>query len=158
MMQVPCQSSIFRPVCFSSHAPRLRSGQKRIGVSSGMLLITSMAFELVQMMSESFHAGGAVDIGDQHRPRVVRLPLRNPLGRGRVREGASGLHVRDEHHPVRIEDLGGLRHEVDPTKDDDVGVGVPRRLGELQGVPDVVSEVLNVGLLVVVSQDDGIPD
>ena len=39
---------------------------------------------------------------------------------------------------------------------DDVGLGVPGGLGQLQGVTDEVGEILDLGLLVVVGQDDGV--
>jgi hypothetical protein len=41
-------------------------------------------------------------------------------------------------------------------EDDDLGVGVAGRAGELQRVADVVGDVLDVGLLVVVREQDGL--
>jgi hypothetical protein len=52
--------------------------------------------------------------------------------------------------------LRRLRHEVDAAEQDDVGVGLLGGLGELERIPDDVGDVLDVGLLVVVRQDDGV--
>lgn len=57
---------------------------------------------------------------------------------------------------MRIENFGGFGHEVDTGKDDDIGVGVGGFAGEFEGVTDVVSDILNIGVLVVVSEDDSV--
>jgi hypothetical protein len=74
-----------------------------------------------------------------------------------VGEGAARLQVRHHHRALRVQDLGGLGHEVDAAEDDDVAVHLLRRLGELQRVADHVGQVLDLGFLVIMGQDDRIP-
>ena len=57
---------------------------------------------------------------------------------------------------VRVQDLRRLGHEVDAGEDDDVGVGPGRLAGETERVADVVGDVLDVGLLVIVREEDGV--
>jgi hypothetical protein len=55
-----------------------------------------------------------------------------------------------------VEDLRRLGHEVDAREADDVGLRLRRGLRELQRVADEVGDVLDLALLVVVREDDGV--
>jgi hypothetical protein len=57
---------------------------------------------------------------------------------------------------VRIEDLGGFGHKVDAAEDDHLRVGLRGRLREGKAVADMVGQVLHVGILIVVRQNDGV--
>ena len=43
---------------------------------------------------------------------------------------------------------------MDAGKTDDIGVGIPRSLGQLERIADKVGQVLDFGLLVIVGQED----
>ena len=87
---------------------------------------------------------------------MLGLPGAQLLRRYRIGKRAPGGDVRNQDRAVGAEDLGGLRHEVDAAHDDDVGVGLRRRLGEAEGVANEIRDVLNRGHLVVVGQNDGV--
>ena len=86
---------------------------------------------------------------------VFSAPRRELLGRAGIGERAARFEVRQHHGLVGAEDLGRLRHEVDAEEEDHVLVlGLLRLLGQHEGVPKDVGDVLQVRLLVVVRQDD----
>ena len=69
---------------------------------------------------------------------------------------AAGRLVGEQHRPGRVEDLGGLGHEVDAAHRDDLGVGAGGLPRQSERVADEVGHVLHLGHLVVMSQDDGV--
>ena len=87
---------------------------------------------------------------------MLRLPRDELLGGDRVRQRAAGVGVGDQHALVRTQDRRGLGHEVHAAEDDRLGVGRGGLLGEPERVPDVVGDVLDLGKLVVVGEDDGL--
>src|SRR5579864_4929127 len=76
------------------------------------------------------------------------------VGRASARERATRLEVGDDHDAVRVQDFGGLSHEVHPGEADDVPGRFCRRLCELKRVADEVGDVLNLALLIVVGEKD----
>ena len=64
--------------------------------------------------------------------------------------------VGDQHGLVVGEDLGRLRHEVHPAEHDGGRIDLGGNPRERQGVTDVVGDVLDLGHLVVVGEDDGV--
>ena len=74
--------------------------------------------------------------------------------RAAIREGATGFEVRDHDGLVRIQQLRRLGHEVDATERDHVAVGALGGLRQGQRVADDVGEILNLGFLVVVGQQE----
>jgi hypothetical protein len=78
------------------------------------------------------------------------------VGRAAVRERAARRQVRDHHGTLRIEDLRGLRHEVDAAERDDVALDPLRGLGQGQRVAHEVGQILHLRLLVVVGQEHGV--
>src|SRR3546814_464914 len=52
--------------------------------------------------------------------------------------------------------LGRLGHELDAAKGDDVGVGVGGLARQLQRIADEIGDILNLGLLVIMREDDGV--
>src|SRR6185503_11619258 len=54
----------------------------------------------------------------------------------------------------RAEDGGGLGHEMDAAEDDQVGAGGGRLSRQAQRVADEIRDVLHLGHLVVVGEDD----
>ena len=75
------------------------------------------------------------------------------VGGAGVGQAAAGLQIRQQHGLVGIEDLGGLRHEVNAAEDDHLRIGAGGLAGEFEGVTDEIGAVLNGVLLVVVRQD-----
>ena len=91
------------------------------------------------------------------RARIPRPPLRVAARRAPVGQGAAGVQVGDHDDPVRVQDLRRLRHEMHPGEADHVGLGGLCGLRQLQGITEEVRDVLDVAVLVVVRQDDGVP-
>ena len=70
--------------------------------------------------------------------------------------GSSRPQVGDQHGLVGGEDRGRLGHEVDAAELDHLGVGGGRLPREAERVADEVGDVLELGQLVVVGEDDGV--
>ena len=101
------------------------------------------------------HRRGGIDVGHHRYAGQFRFS-----GSKLVRLdgfGQAAAHVRpgQQHGLVGAENGGGLRHEVDPAEDDDGGVGLGRRHGQLQGVAHQVGHILDGAGLVVVRQHNG---
>ena len=97
--------------------------------------------------------GGRVDVHDDDRAGVARLPLAQLGRRDRIGQRAAGIQIRDQDALVGAQDGSGLGHEVHAAEDDRLGVGRGRALGEPQRVADIVGHVLDLGQLVVVGED-----
>ena len=100
------------------------------------------------------HLGGRVHVGDDDRARVLRLPRAQLVGGDRRGERAAGVEVGDEHGLLGAEDRRGLGHEVDAAEDDRLRVGAGGLVREPERVADEVGDVLHLGHLVVVGEDD----
>ncbi len=101
----------------------------------------------------------AVDVGDDFEVGInlaqLGLALGQRFGGDALRQRASGPQVRQQHHPLRVEDLGGLGHEVDAAEHDDSGVAdLARLVREFQRVADEVGDLEYLGALVVVREHD----
>ena len=73
--------------------------------------------------------GAGVHVRDDRGARMLGLPVPDLLRGDGVGERAAGPRLRDQHGPVRGEDLGRLRHEVDPGEHDDARPCSPRPAG-----------------------------
>ena len=107
-------------------------------------------------VGERLHRGGAVDVAHHLVAGVGVDEGLELVRRAVVGEGAAGLQIGQHHDLVGVHDLRRLRHEVHAGEDDDLGVGLRGFLAQAQAVPHVVGDVLDVALLVVVGQDDGL--
>ncbi len=58
---------------------------------------------------------------------------------------------------VRIQNLGGLRHEPDAAECDDVAVGLAGFSRKFEAVADHVREFLNLGFLVMMREQNRAP-
>ncbi len=76
------------------------------------------------------------------------------IDQGTTSTRAIAFEVRDHDGLVRIQQLRRLGHEVDATERDHVAVGALGGLRQGQRVADDVGEILNLGFLVVVSQQE----
>ena len=88
---------------------------------------------------------------------MLGLPLPDLLRGDAVGERAAGPGLRDQHGPVRGEDLGGFGHEVDPGEHDHARRARRRQPRQRERVPDMIRDILDLGHLVVVRQDHRIP-
>ena len=76
------------------------------------------------------------------------------VGRAAVLEAAAGVHVGQDDDLVGRQDLRGLGHEADAAKGDHVGVGRLRLARQIEAVADEIGEVLDLGRLVIMGEDD----
>ena len=98
--------------------------------------------------------GRGVDVHHDDRAGVLGLP-RPQLRRGdRVGQRAAGVGIGQQDGLLRAQDRGRLGHEVHAAERDHVGVGGRRLLREAERVADVVGDLLDLGQLVVVGEDD----
>ncbi|MEJ7719601.1 MAG: hypothetical protein WKF58_03800 [Ilumatobacteraceae bacterium] len=103
-----------------------------------------------------FHLGRGVDVRHDGGAGMLGLPRPQEVAVDGVGQAAASSFVGDQHGLVVGQDLGGLGHEVHAAEHDGVGirVGCDARQGER--VADVVGDVLDVGELVVVGEQDGV--
>ena len=137
------------------------SGPKRISVSGPCSAqMCSTTCDRVRggaaVVGLGLDLGRGVDVHDDDGAGVLGLPGAQLVGVDRVGERAAGVGVGDQHGLVRREDRGRLGHEVDAAEDDRVGVGRGRLAREPERVAHVVGDVLDLGQLVVVGEDDGV--
>ena len=78
------------------------------------------------------------------------------LRRARILEAAPGIHVGQYDDFLGRKDLGRVGHELHAAKGNHVGVRVRRHLRQLQAVAHEIGKILNLRLLIIVRQDDGI--
>ena len=102
------------------------------------------------------HSGRAVDVAHHHVVGVVLEPGAESVGRAAVGQRAAGVQVGNDDALGGVEDLGGFGHEVDAAEGDHLRVGPGGGLAELQAVAYEVGQVLDLGILVVVGEDDGV--
>ena len=74
--------------------------------------------------------------------------------RAGVLEAAPGIHVGQHDDLLRRQDLGGVGHEFDPAKGNHLGIGRRRLLGQLQRIADIIGQILNLGPLIIMREDD----
>jgi len=108
-------------------------------------------------VGERLHGRRAVDVGGDGVARVLPEPLGEEGRRAAVGERAAGLEVGDDDRLLRGQDLRRLGHEVDAAERDDPLRGGQALARQLERVADEVGQVLDLGLLVVVGQDEGVP-
>ncbi len=107
-------------------------------------------------VGQRLHLGRTVDVA-QRNMIGMRLAERLELGRGAtVLQAASRVHVRQHDNLVRGQNFRRFRHEADAAERDDIRVRLRRLARQLQRIPDEIGQVLNLGRLVVMSQDDGV--
>lgn len=103
-----------------------------------------------------FDGCGAIYIGDSDSAGVLGLEFAELAHGEHVCHGAAGVFVGDEDSLCGSKNFSGFGHEVHAAEDNDIGVGSGGFTGEVKGVTNEVSDVLNFGTLVVVSEDDGV--
>jgi len=87
---------------------------------------------------------------------MLRLEFAELRAGDHVGHGAPGAGVGHQHGLVRIQDRRGFGHEMHAAEHDDGGVDFGGLAGEFEGIAREVGDVLHVGHLVVVREDDGL--
>ena len=133
-----------------------------VGAEDDLLVLRDLAEDDVRAaagnddIGERLHLRRAVDVGQRDMVRMRGAEGGELVGRAAVLERTAGVHVGQDDGLFRREDLGGLGHEADPAEGDDVGVGGGGLARQVEAVADEISQVLKLGLLVVMRQDDGV--
>ena len=107
-------------------------------------------------VAERFHAGGAVDVGDDVNVGIGGFVGGKTFVGAGVGERTTGVDVGEENGARGVNDFGGLGHEVDAAEENDVGLGGLRLIGEAEGIADVIGDLLDGLDLVIVREDDGV--
>jgi hypothetical protein len=105
-------------------------------------------------VAHRLHLGAAVDVRQHLRVRVLVLERLECVGWTAVGERAARLEIGHHDDPIGVQDLRSLGHEVDAAERDHVAVDLRGGLGERERVAHEVGEVLDLGLLVVVREQD----
>ena len=123
----------------------LRSGE----AVDDLLRIAGGADDVTQRL----HARRAIDVADDLVVRILLEPLAELIRWTAIGQRAPRVEIGEQHLLVGVEDLRRLGHEMDAAEGDDFRLRPGRLLRELQGVADEVRQILDVGVLVVMSED-----
>ena len=99
------------------------------------------------------YLGGAIDVGDDIHAGMPRLVGGQLGGVARLGQRAAGVHVGQENFFLRIHDLRRLGHEMDAAKENDVGLGRLRLIGEAERIAHVIGHFLDFAHLVIVREN-----
>ena len=72
-------------------------------------------------VAQGLHLGRTVNISDGIEIGIRGLEFPQLGSRATLFEGTTGVSIRQDHPLGRVQDLGGLRHKVHPTEDNDIG-------------------------------------
>ena len=114
--------------------------------------IAARAYDVRQRL----HPGRAVDVSDDVviLVRMLAQVSRQLVRRAGIAERATGIQVGYDDCFRRVDDLGGLAHEMDTAKGDDIRLGLGRAVTQTERVADMVGQFLDLRDLVVVRQND----
>ena len=109
-------------------------------------------------VGQRLYVGRAIYVGHHLEVGIdaqqLGLALGQRLRRNAVGQRASRLQIGQQHHAVGVEDFGGFGHEVDPAKDDDLGVAHLSGLArQFQGIADKIGDFENLRALIIVGQN-----
>ena len=82
--------------------------------------------------------------------------MRGPSNGHHVGHGAAGADLGQQHGLVRGEDGGAFGHEMDAAEHDHIMIGLCRGAGKFERIAGDVGDVLDLGPLIIVGQDDGV--
>ena len=66
------------------------------------------------------------------------------------------LQVRQKHQLIWVQNFGSFRHKVNPRKHNYIGFRRGSLLRQPQGIANIIRNILNVWLLIVMGQNNGI--
>ena len=96
--------------------------------------VTRSAYQIGQ----GFNLRRAVDVGNNHVVGVLGFELGKILGLARFGQRAACLHVGQNHFFRRVEDFGGLGHEMNAAENNYVAVHIQGFLGKGQTIAHIV--------------------
>ena len=109
-----------------------------------------------QNVALGFHFDRRIDVGNHRVIRIRALPGPQILHRTAIHQAAPGVLIRHHHDALRIQHLGRLRHEPDAAKRDHVAREIPGLASQFQAIADGIGQLLNLGVLVMMRQNDGL--
>ena len=101
-----------------------------------------------------FHFDRSIDVADDDVIRIASLEFADGLDRATFDQTAAGVFVGHDDHAGGVQNLGRFRHEPDAAERDDVAIGLARFAGEFEAIANDVGQFLNLGVLIVVSEQD----
>ncbi len=103
------------------------------------------------------HGGGCVDIGDDGDAAITLAQQAHVGRRDRIGQRATGLEIWKQDRLFRVQQFGGLRHELHTGENDRLCLGLGRFAGERQAVADDVGDAMeDFGRLIIVRENDGV--
>ncbi len=100
------------------------------------------------------HFDRRIDVADHHILRVFEPELAYRFHRTALHQAAARVPIRYHHNAARVQYLRGLRHEPDAAKRNHIAFEVAGLARELQAIAHHVGKLLNIGLLVMVRQQN----
>jgi hypothetical protein len=101
------------------------------------------------------HFDGSIDVTDDDVVGILALEFAYRLDRATHDKTAAGVLVRHDYNPRRIQHFGRLRHEPNTAERNDIAFGFTGFACQLETVADHVRKFLDLGVLVVVRQQNG---
>src|SRR5262249_24398521 len=103
------------------------------------------------------HLDGGVDVTHNHVAWVSPPDRPYWLNGTGVHQAACGLAVGYDDNAVRVQNLGRLRHEPYAAKSNHAAFEVTRPARQFQTVTDDIRQFLDLRLLIMMGQKDGLP-
>lgn len=88
--------------------------------------------------------------------RVLRAEASERLGGAAIGKGTARPYIRHHDFARWVEDFRALGHEMHAREKDEISARSTRRSRKLQAVTDEVRDILDIRLLVVVSEKHGV--
>src|ERR1019366_3686170 len=107
-------------------------------------------------VAQRFYLGAAINVADRKMIGITLAKLPEQMCRAAIGQRTACIQVREQDKLAWIQNLGRLGHEQHSGKDDYIRLGCRGLLGELQAVAYKIRQVLNLRILVIMRQDDGI--
>ena len=107
-------------------------------------------------VGKRLHLGRAIDVGEGDVVRMGGAEAGEVVGRAGFLQRAAGVGIGQHHRFVGAQDLRHLGHEADPGKNDHIGVRGRGPAGQVEGIADEIGQILNLPVLVIMGQDDGV--
>src|SRR5688500_4915597 len=103
-------------------------------------------------ITQGFDACRTVDIGNHDMVRILFPELPEQFRWSRICKGATCIQIRQQDFLLRIQDLGCFSHKMYARKYDHRSPRLFSLLRQTQTVTNIISYILDIGLLVVMGQ------
>src|SRR5215217_1132318 len=95
----------------------------------------------------------SVDVRHNRMPRALLYKASESLRRTAIGQRAPSIQIRQHDRLLGVQNLGRLRHKMDPAEYDHVRVRPLRLPRQPQRIPDKVRKILYLRLLIIVRQN-----